>query len=145
MPFMILWSAVSGLGSPVINEIMANNQSTLVDPQGEFDDWVEIYNSGDETLDLSGYYFSDDLEDITKWQIPLDSGIVIPAGGYAGVWADNDPEDGPDHLGFRLAAGKDILVLTAPDGVTVVEQVMLPVQHPDISYGRDDAGEFRYL
>lgn len=145
MPFMILWSAVSGLGSPVINEIMANNQSALVDPQGEFDDWVEIYNSGDEALDLSGYYFSDDLGDITKWQIPLDSGIVIPAGGYAGVWADNDPEDGPDHLGFRLAAEKDILILAAPDGVTVVEQVMLPVQHPDISYGRDDAGEFRYL
>ncbi len=131
---------------PVINEIMANNQTTLSDPQGEFDDWVEIFNPGGDAVALSGYFFSDDPEDVTKWQVPMDSGIVVPAGGYAGVWLDNDPEDGPDHLGFRLAAEGDLLILTAPDGVTVIEQVTLPVQHPDISYGRDEAGgTFRYL
>ncbi|MEN8775218.1 MAG: lamin tail domain-containing protein [Akkermansiaceae bacterium] len=144
--FMALWIANCGMGLPVVNEIMASNQSTLTDPKGEFDDWVEIYNSGEEALDLGGYYFSDDFEDFRKWRIPMDSGIVIPAGGYAGLWLDDDPEDGPTHLGFRLAAEGDVLILTAPDGVTVIDQVELPVQYPDISYGRsEEGGEFRYL
>ncbi|MDC0302580.1 CotH kinase family protein, partial [bacterium] len=144
--FLFLWTVGSGAGIPVINEIMANNQSTLNDSQGEFDDWAEIYNPSEVPLDLSGYYFSDDAGDLTKWQLSQDSGIVIPAGGYAGVWLDGDPEDGPDHLGFRLAAEGDVFILTAPDGVTVVDQVTLPVQHPDISYGRSEPdGSFRYL
>lgn len=130
---------------PVINEIMANNETTLADPQGEFDDWVEIHNPGDADLDLSGYYFSDDPEEVTKWQIPQDSGIVIPAGGFVMLWLDDDVEDGAGHLGFRLAAEGDVLIMTAPDGETLIEGVTLPVQHPDLSYGRDDGGEFRYL
>ncbi|MGJ8696583.1 MAG: CotH kinase family protein [Verrucomicrobiaceae bacterium] len=138
-------SAGIGMAMPVINEIMANNRSTVADAQGEFDDWVEIFNSGTEALDLSGYYFSDDPEEVTKWQIPLGSGMVVPAGGYVTLWLDNDVEDGADHVGVRLAAEGDVLILTAPDGVTVIEQVVLPGQHPDISYGRDEAGEFRYL
>jgi hypothetical protein len=131
---------------PVINEIMASNKTTLADPQGEFDDWVEIYNSGEGDLDLSGYYFSDDREDVTKWRIPSGSGIMVPPGGYAGVWLDDDIEDGPDHLGFRLAAEGDELILTAPDRVTIIDQVTFPLQHPDISYGRTEPdGGFGYL
>ncbi len=131
---------------PVINEIMANNQSTLADPQGDFDDWVEIYNPSAEPLDLGGYYFSDDPEDLTKWQIPRNAGVVIAAGGYGGLWLDHESEDGPDHVGLRLAAEGDELILTAPDGSSVLDRVSLPPQHPDISYGRDEGtGELRYL
>ncbi|MEN8737485.1 MAG: CotH kinase family protein [Akkermansiaceae bacterium] len=142
---IVSMSAGLGMAMPVINEIMANNRSTVADAQGEFDDWVEVFNPGASELDLSGYYFSDDPEEVTKWQVPLGSGMVVPAGGYATLWLDDDVEDGADHVGVRLAAEGDVLILTAPDGVTVVEQVVLPGQHPDISYGRDEAGEFRYL
>ena len=45
----------------VINEIMASNDFTAVDEFGEFDDWIEIYNKGNESINLSGYYLSDDL------------------------------------------------------------------------------------
>ena len=139
-------SASVGFAEPLINEVMANNESTLADGQGEFDDWVEIYNGGNTPLDLSGYFLSDDAGDVARWQIPLDSGIVIPAGGYAGLWLDGDPEDGADHLPFRLASEGEVLFLTDPDGVTVVDEVVLPPQHPNISYGRDETtGEFRYL
>ena len=142
---IVSMSAGLGMAMPVINEIMANNRSTVADAQGEFDDWVEVFNPGASELDLSGYYFSDDPEEVTKWQIPLGSGMVVPAGGYVTLWLDDDVEDGADHVGVRLAAEGDVLILTAPDGVTVVEQVVLPGQHPDVSYGRDEAGEFRYL
>lgn len=142
--FAVLLSSADAV--PVINEVMANNESTLADGQGEFDDWVEIYNSGNAAVDLSGYFLSDDAGDVARWQIPLASGVVVLPGERVVLWLDGDTEDGADHLPFRLAAEGEVLFLTDPDGVTVVDQVTLPVQHPDISYGRDEAtGEFRYL
>ena len=142
--FAVLMSSADAV--PVINEVMANNGSTLADGQGEFDDWVEIYNSGNAAVDLSGYFLSDDAGDVARWQIPLASGVVVLPGERVVLWLDGDTEDGADHLPFRLAAEGEVLFLTDPDGVTVVDQVTLPVQHPDISYGRDeDTGEFRYL
>ncbi|MDB4615088.1 lamin tail domain-containing protein [Akkermansiaceae bacterium] len=59
-------SASVGFAEPLINEVMANNESTLADGQGEFDDWVEIYNGGNTPLDLSGYFLSDDAGDVAR-------------------------------------------------------------------------------
>lgn len=135
----------SGFAEPVINEVMASNRTTLADPQGEFDDWVEIYNPDGTDLSLDGYFVSDDSGDPTKWQ--LNDGLVVPAGGYLLLWLDDDVEDGIDHLPFQLAAEGEEFLLTAPDGLTVLDQVSLPGQHADISYGRsgDHGGQFRYL
>ena len=47
---------------------MAGNDSVLADPQGDYDDWIELYNSSSETVDLGGMYLTDDLEDKTAWQ-----------------------------------------------------------------------------
>ena len=143
---MVLAASV-GFAEPLINEIMANNQTTLADSQNEFDDWVEIYNPDASDLDLGGFYFSDDPDDVAKWRVPFEAGLIVPAGGYAVLWLDHDTEDGADHLPFRLASGGDVLILTDPDGATLIEQVSLPGQHPDISYGRSQVagGEFRYL
>ena len=149
-PLIALLAAVftsGGLAEPIVNELMANNRATLADAQGEFDDWVELYNPDGSDLDLRGYFVSDDADDVSKWVISGDSALVVPAGGYLVLWLDNDEEDGADHLPFRLAAEGDAFILTAPDGVTVIEQIQLPIQHPDISYGRsqDHGGQFRYL
>ena len=141
--FLVSMSDV--LATPVVNELMANNQTTLADPEGEFDDWVEIHNPDGSDFDLEGYFVSDDADDLTKWQIG--SGQILPADGYTLFWLDRDEEDGSPHLPFQLSAGGDEFILTAPDGVTVLDQVVLPEQHPDISYGRspDHGGQFRYL
>ncbi|MGC6467207.1 MAG: CotH kinase family protein [Akkermansiaceae bacterium] len=125
-----------------INELMANNQSGLADPQGQFDDWVEIYNAGNSNLDLQGYFVSDEVDDPLKWMIP--GSVVVPAGGYVILWLDGDEEDGPKHLPFRLAAEGDSFLLSTPDGETVLDQVQFPEQSADISYGLVGAG-FRYL
>ena len=39
-----------------INEVMASNTKTLADPQGDFDDWIELFNAGDTPVDLTGMY-----------------------------------------------------------------------------------------
>ena len=73
---------------------MASNDSTslITDEFGETDDWVEIHNRTSNTIDLSGYGFSDDYSLLYKWTFP--SGILIPANGYLIVWTDDDDEQG---------------------------------------------------
>ena len=73
---------VSGL---VINEIMAGNMSAVSDQNGEYDDWVELYNSNSFSLNLNGYYLSDNENDLTKWIFP---NVTIPANNYLIVWCD---------------------------------------------------------
>lgn len=54
----------------VITEVMSSNRSTVTNANGEFCDWVEFYNSGEEILDLTGLYFSDSAANPYKWQFP---------------------------------------------------------------------------
>lgn len=145
--FLITVSVSPCAAAPIVNELMAVNRATLADPEGEFDDWVEIYNPDSTDLDLRGYFVSDEVDDPSKWVITGEAPVVVPAEGYALLWLDNDPEAGANHLPFRLRAEGESFILTAPDGTTVLDQVELPQQHADISYGRsqEDGGQFRYL
>ncbi|HXH18976.1 MAG TPA: hypothetical protein VNJ07_07815, partial [Chitinophagales bacterium] len=54
-----------------INEILASNATVIYDEKNEFDDWVEIYNGGKDTVSLSGMYLTNDLQK-TKWRFPDD-------------------------------------------------------------------------
>jgi len=63
-----------------INEIMAANDLAVKDPQGDYDDWIELFNLGGVPVSLAGFHLTDDLDDPTKWQVP--AGTVLPAKGY---------------------------------------------------------------
>ncbi|MBW8002451.1 MAG: PASTA domain-containing protein [Planctomycetes bacterium] len=117
----------------VINEFMASNNTTTQDPQGEYDDWIELYNHGTETVDLSGMYIADDS---TLWQIP--SGTTLNPGNYLIIWADEDIADNPSgiHADFKLTAGGDEVRLFKSDGTTLIDSIAFGPQTTDISYGR---------
>ena len=68
----------------VINELMAANSSSIRDPQGQYDDWIEIHNYGVDAIDIGGMYLTDDLPRPAKWRITGDGrdGTIVPAGGY---------------------------------------------------------------
>ena len=53
-----------------INELMADNISTIADDNSDYDDWVELYNDTDKDIDLGGMYLTDNLLNPTKWQFP---------------------------------------------------------------------------
>ncbi len=127
-----------GIGSLVINELMASNSSTIQDPQGEYDDWIEIYNAGQNAINIGSMYLSDDLSEPTKWQIPSNSpsATTIPARGYVLIWADNESADAGFHAGFKLDADGGEVVLFDRDGVTLVDSVTYDKQHANISFGR---------
>ena len=69
----------------VINEFMASNNRSVMDPQGQYDDWIELYNQGPFAIDIGGMYMTDDVSAPTKWRIPPDT--IIDPGAYTLIWA----------------------------------------------------------
>ncbi len=122
----------------VINEFVASNNSSALDPQDQYDDWIEIYNYGSDPIDLAGMYLTDNLSVPDKWRIPDDNpnATVIPAGGFLLIWADNDTADEGLHANFRLSAGGEEIGLFDTDGSTLIDSVIFLDQTTDISYGR---------
>lgn len=97
-----------------INEFVASNKTGLQDESGAYPDWIELYNAGDQAVDLGGYWITDDLAMRLKWQIP--AGITIPAKGYFVFFADGDVEEGDNHLPFSLdQLGEDIALYGPSD------------------------------
>ncbi len=130
-------------GQIFINEFLASNDSGITDETGDFEDWIEIYNAGSSDLNLTNYYISDDPLEPLLWQIPTGrdpSLTTVPAGGYLILWADKDTEDGPNHIDLKLGAGGEAIILTAPDGMTVVDQIVFDAQTADVSNGRATDG-----
>ena len=129
-----------------INEFMADNASTLTDPADplEFPDWIELYNEEGTAVDLNGYYLTDDPADLTK--SPITQTLTIPAGGFLLIYADNDPEQGPEHTNFGLSStlGESIL-LVAPDGTSIVDNYTFGSQMTDVSEGRLPDGDASWV
>ena len=123
----------------VINEFMASNSNTVRDPQGDYDDWIEIRNIGPYPIDVGNMYLTDNLATPTKWRIAGSRlGITtIPPGGYLLVWADEDAASLGLHASFKLSAEGEEIGLFDSDGTTLIDSVVFPEQTSDISYGRD--------
>ncbi|MCU4175636.1 CotH kinase family protein [Carboxylicivirga sp. N1Y90] len=58
------------IGQIKINEFVSSNVTGLTDEDGDYPDWIELYNSSEQTVDLSNYFLSDDLSDTLKWPLP---------------------------------------------------------------------------
>jgi hypothetical protein len=123
-------AVISGL---VINEIMAANFSEVADQDGEYDDWVELYNGNSFSLDLSGYFLSDNENDLTKWIFP---NVTIPANDYLIIWCDTagGTQSGL-HTTYRLSADQEEVYLTDPTE-TVIDAVHFVNMPTDIAYAR---------
>ena len=132
---------VGGNASLVINEFMADNGATTADPQGHYDDWIEIYNTGPGSVDLGGMYLTDDLLNPDQWQFP--PGTFIGPGNYLLVWADEDVLDNPNglHANFKLSSEGEEIGLYSTNGMTLVDSVSFGDQSEDVSFGRFPNGD----
>ena len=118
----------------VINELLAKNETINEDEAGEYDDWLELWNYGTESIDLSNYYLTDNPNNPMKWLFPSD--IVINPDEYLIVWCDEDQEQGILHTNFKLSSDGEYLALIAPDGMSIVDSLTFPEQEEDVSFGR---------
>jgi hypothetical protein len=131
-------AVTSASNSPVvINEVMASNAGAFADPQGEFDDWIELHNLSDQEVALTGHYLSDEPNNPRKWAFP--AGTAIPAHGFLIVWADEDGTATPGlHASFKLSATAETVYFTDTDANlnAVLDSVTFTNQQTDLSYGR---------
>ena len=129
----------------LISELMAVNDSVLADGNGEFEDWIEIYNPTDQTIDLDGWYLTDNVADPTQWRFPA---IALAAEEHLVVFASEKDRTDPRyalHTNFRLDGEGEYLALVQPDGATAAHEYTpaYPAQTSDVSYGiSDDATAF---
>ncbi|MBC8278267.1 MAG: CotH kinase family protein, partial [FCB group bacterium] len=128
----------------VINEFLAVNDGLIADPFGQYDDWVEIYNTTDRDIDLAGIYLTDDFALPMKWAFPDTS---IGPYEFMHIWLDQEPLQGPLHATMRLDGGGEQLGLFDRDGVTALDTLTFGDQEPNISYGRfpDGTGDWQFL
>jgi len=122
-----------------INEFEAKNTSTISDNYGEFDDWIEIINKTGQSINLNGYYLTDDLSDKSKSKL-ISNGdeLVVPSGGTIILWADKEISQGSNHLSFKLSSESGQIGLFSPT-LQFLDTLSYPLQYTDISEGRDQS------
>ena len=122
--------------SLVINEVMANNQTTVMDETGDYDDWIELYNKTNTPISTNGLLLSDNPLNLDKWDLP---NAVINPNSYFIIWADEDGNTGDNHANFRLSNLGEQLILSNSDSSIVDAEFIYP-QLDDIAYGRSPNG-----
>jgi len=120
-----------------INEIMADNQSTIADENGEYSDWIEIYNANEFSINLAGLFLSDDVRYPDKWQFP---NVTIESHDFLIIWASGDDDDGNLHANFSLSQNGEFVGIFNKNGVTAIDSLHYPQLGIDVSYGRNPDG-----
>lgn len=126
----------------VINEFMASNTTYMQNEYGQFEDWIELYNNTNDTVDLNGMYLSDTYANPQKFAFP--SGYKIAPYGFLKIWADeNAITEDVLHCNFKLSKNGEQLILTNSYN-QVIDSLSFGVQLDNISTGRcpDGTGSF---
>ena len=133
----------------VINEFMAENDTLDVDGTGGTPDWIEIYNTGTEDVDIRGWFMTDEIQkDVSSWyHLPLGPDpLLVPAGGWLVLFANNHPEMGKHYLDFKLSDTGESIGLANVVGA-IVDTLVFEQQTADLSMGRfpDGIGSILFL
>lgn len=124
----------------VINEYSASNRNIQADQDGDYEDYIELYNTSSSAVNLGGYYLTDDYNDLMKWVFP--SSVNIPANGYMRIWASSKDKivGGHIHTNFKLTQTKfEKIAFSDPSGV-IMDSVTLQLTKKNHSRGRTPNG-----
>ncbi|MEM8888196.1 MAG: CotH kinase family protein [Bacteroidota bacterium] len=122
----------------VINEFCAScdSLSGIADANGEYDDWIELYNTTQSEIDLSNAYLSDKISNPQKWSFP--AGTTLGPQSYLIVWADDDEGQDGLHANFKLSkAGESIILM---DNNTVLDSLTFTAQNTNRTFARKPNG-----
>ncbi len=119
-----------------INEICADNNTSLLAADGTSPDWIELYNDTTTSTNLSGWFLADSRNALTQWAFPTNT--ILAANSYLIVFADSATNaliSGQLHANFNISKSGESLFLVQPDGVTIEDSIEIPQQMQDITYG----------
>lgn len=139
-PFLALGPMASA--QVLVNEVSASNWDLYADNFGEYEDWIELYNTSPAPVDLGGWYISDSQNNNTKFQFP--AGASIPGNGHLVVFCSgrNQSVGNVHHTNFRLnQTDEERAVLSDPSG-TIVSNFKMEVRtKTNHSLGRVSDGD----
>lgn len=128
-------------GEVVLNEITTNSKTGIQNENGKCKDWIELYNTTNKTLALTGLFLSDNATDLSKWNFPAKS-LILP-NEHLLVWADDLDKTHLDlHTNFNLSDVGDALYLS--NGTTLFDSYIFGSLNTDEALARcpDGVGAF---
>ncbi len=144
LPVILCITGFAAPSSLVINEFMSSNNETIADEDGDFEDWIEILNTGNEPLRLKGYGLTDSQGDFFRWVFP---DTTLGSGARLLIWASGKNRRIPGrplHTSFSIAAEGEPVRLSDINGTRL--DTVPPVQLPtDYSYGRQLDGSDNWV
>ena len=132
--------SVLAAGNIVINEVCTKN-TTAAASDGQFYDYVELYNTSGSSVSVGGFGLSDDPADPMRYTIP--SGTSIAAHGYLTVYCGITAESGVQGAEFGLSKSGETILLSGSNG-SLLESQDVPALADDTSYGRVPDGSDTY-
>ena len=126
-----------------INEISSNNKNSLIDSYGNYSDWIELYNSGKNEVNLSGFGLSNEFFIPFKWKFP--NNTIISPGEYLIIFASDKKSNNKElHLNFELQKDGDSLFFS-DSNCDLIEKINIPSLEEDETYGRDENHKFKKM
>ncbi|HZK33744.1 MAG TPA: CotH kinase family protein [Bacillota bacterium] len=122
-----------------INEVMSSNTYVISDEDGDFPDWIELYNTGTKRIDLGGWFLSSE-KGSPMWEFP--DNTYIRGGGHLLVWASGkNRQDRRDalHTNFKISSSKANIFLSNPNGIEV-DRLKVPSLGVNMSFGASRDG-----
>jgi len=153
-PVLLVWLAATIMAPAavqaeiVLNEFLASNDETLQDEDGDYSDWIELFNTGDTEADLGGMSVTDDADEPNQWTFPKDTASsVIGSNSYLVVFCSGKDRTNTWelHTNFKLGAGGGFLGLYNKEGKTLASFNPYPPQSPDRSYGWNRNNQLGYF
>ncbi len=124
----------------LVNEVCSSNTNLIADDDGDYEDWIELYNAGISEVDLDGFFISDDASDPFQYTLPP---MVLAPGDFVLIWAsgkDKVSSGGEVHSNFKLSSAGEPVLLSNAEGERIdsVPAVQLAT---NMSYGRQADGQ----
>jgi hypothetical protein len=115
----------------IFNEVLSSS-SSFIDEDGDSSDWIELYNSSDNSVNLGNYYLSDDENNITKWKFP---NITINPNSYILIYCSGKNKSNNElHTNFKISSAGESIYLN--NSTTNLTKITVPKLNSDISYGK---------
>ncbi|MCK5857142.1 MAG: CotH kinase family protein [Bacteroidales bacterium] len=122
---------------------MSKNNITIQDKDGDYCDWIELYNNTSTSISLLNYSLSDDNSNLLKWTFP---DITLQPHGYLLIFASdkNRIDTNELHTNFKISSGGEALYLSNNVGVTIDQTSAISLSS-DQSYGRIPDGSINWI
>ncbi|MFT6182594.1 MAG: hypothetical protein ACJAU0_000338 [Flavobacteriales bacterium] len=138
----LFYVTFSSIGQISLNEVCSSNSSIVADEAGQFDDWIELFNSGETAINLQGWSIGKESTLDNGYEISSDEPLFIAPNSFILLWCDNELSQGNAHLPFKLNNAGEEIFLFAPND-ELIESRIIPFHFSNNSWGINLANEWR--